>query len=125
MLSFVKGIFYLTMSIVLVATYNFTTNYLEKLDNRVTEKKNFIDDYYKKEFDLAWSMNFSGFKGVVSRGEDLLEDAFKNALYDGCSKAEIESMSSKGYGSALKLEGDRKRDLKDKEEDIFKASRPI
>ena len=106
MLSFVKGIFYLSFSVVIVCSYIFTTTFLERLDNRVIEKQVRIDRYYEEEFFHASEMCNSKTAFIKDIGEKSFNEAFKNALDDGYSKAEVKTMSSKGYDRAGKLAKD-------------------
>lgn len=102
MLNFIKGFFYLSASIVIIASYFFVTTHFEKIENIKMEKQKNLDEYYSEEFHNAYILCFSKFENFKKIGEENIENTIKNALYDGYSKAEVEIMNSKGFKEGRK-----------------------
>lgn len=87
-----KGFFYLSMSIVIIAIYFPAKDYLEI----GLEKHRIMDAYYKKEF-VGICSNYYNPQTIDSfeYACDNLKKVKKNAIDDGYSMAEVETMWSK------------------------------
>lgn len=103
MLDFIKGFFYLSISVVFIATYLSISSHFQNIEKQKIERRMHLDEYYSKEFRRAYRFMNPDFLGgnFVKSGSEDFENAKINADYDGYDRADVEIMISKAFSDVI------------------------
>ncbi len=102
MINFSKSVFYLVCSFVVISSYFAISTHLQNIEIQKKERKERLDEYYLHEFEVCYFIMHSEDDYEYKKlARESLEEAQKNAYYDGYGKADVEIMKSKAYSNEL------------------------